>query len=137
MFTNACYQLVGKPECRRKPPRHRGGCEAQSAIRSSTVPPQLIAVGAGSGDRGAVTQSGLPEHVRGPVSPSMALNTRFSEVECLAESHQHLSKESMSGNKPANAVLHKVLKQLEELLSDMKADVTRLPRPSLGYLRLP
>ncbi|CAB1333954.1 unnamed protein product [Coregonus sp. 'balchen'] len=59
--------------------------------------------------------------------PSMALNTRFSEVECLAESHQHLSKESMSGNKPANAVLHKVLKQLEELLSDMKADVTRLP----------
>uniref|UniRef100_A0A672HFW7 Uncharacterized protein n=1 Tax=Salarias fasciatus TaxID=181472 RepID=A0A672HFW7_SALFA len=62
-----------------------------------------------------------------PAHPSMALNTRFSEVECLAESHQHLSKESMSGNKPANAVLHKVLKQLEELLSDMKADVTRLP----------
>uniref|UniRef100_A0A4W4EUI4 DNA helicase n=1 Tax=Electrophorus electricus TaxID=8005 RepID=A0A4W4EUI4_ELEEL len=62
-----------------------------------------------------------------PTHPSMALNTRFSEVECLAESHQHLSKESMSGNKPANAVLHKVLKQLEELLSDMKADVTRLP----------
>ncbi|XP_056154916.1 chromodomain-helicase-DNA-binding protein 4a isoform X1 [Lampris incognitus] len=62
-----------------------------------------------------------------PSHPSMALNTRFSEVECLAESHQHLSKESMAGNKPANAVLHKVLKQLEELLSDMKADVTRLP----------
>ncbi|KAF4087441.1 hypothetical protein AMELA_G00070810 [Ameiurus melas] len=62
-----------------------------------------------------------------PSHPSMALNTRFSEMECLAESHQHLSKESMMGNKPANAVLHKVLKQLEELLSDMKADVTRLP----------
>ena len=62
-----------------------------------------------------------------PTHPSMALNTRFAEVECLAESHQHLSKESMAGNKPANAVLHKVLKQLEELLSDMKADVTRLP----------
>ncbi|XP_028984736.1 chromodomain-helicase-DNA-binding protein 4 isoform X5 [Betta splendens] len=45
-----------------------------------------------------------------PAHPSMALNTRFSEVECLAESHQHL-----------------ILKQLEELLSDMKADVTRLP----------
>lgn len=44
-----------------------------------------------------------------PSHPSMALNTRFSEVECLAESHQHLSKESMSGNKPANAVLHKGL----------------------------
>ena len=33
---------------------------------------------------------------------------RFAEVECLAESHQHLSKESLAGNKPANAVLHKV-----------------------------
>ena len=48
-------------------------------------------------------------------------------MECLAESHQHLSKESLSGNKPANAVLHKVLNQLETLLSDMKNDVTRLP----------
>ena len=48
-------------------------------------------------------------------------------MECLAESHQHLSKESLAGNKPANAVLHKVLNQLEELLSDMKSDVSRLP----------
>ncbi|XP_075461078.1 chromodomain-helicase-DNA-binding protein 5 isoform X3 [Ascaphus truei] len=59
--------------------------------------------------------------------PAMSLNARLAEVECLAESHQHLSKESLAGNKPANAVLHKVLNQLEELLSDMKADVTRLP----------
>merc|ERR1712136_230476 len=59
--------------------------------------------------------------------PAMALNTRFTEVECLAESHQHLSRESLAGNKPANAVLHKVLNQLEELLSDMKSDVSRLP----------
>ncbi|KAG9351689.1 hypothetical protein JZ751_022940 [Albula glossodonta] len=57
-----------------------------------------------------------------PTHPAMALNARFAEVECLAESHQHLSKESLAGNKPANAVLHKVLNQLEELLSDMKAD---------------
>ncbi|XP_056462353.1 chromodomain-helicase-DNA-binding protein 5-like [Gadus chalcogrammus] len=62
-----------------------------------------------------------------PGHPAVALNARFSEVECLAEAHQHLSKESLAGNKPANAVLHKVLNQLEELLSDMKADVTRLP----------
>merc|ERR1712212_1022154 len=60
--------------------------------------------------------------------PAMALNSRFAEVECLAESHQHLSKESLAGNKPANAVLHKVLNQLEELLSDMKSDVSLLPR---------
>ncbi|XP_060558085.1 chromodomain-helicase-DNA-binding protein 5-like [Ruditapes philippinarum] len=62
-----------------------------------------------------------------PAHPAMALNTRFAELECLAESHQHLSKESLAGNKPANAVLHKVLNQLEELLSDMKQDVSRLP----------
>ncbi|XP_018083448.2 chromodomain-helicase-DNA-binding protein 5 isoform X3 [Xenopus laevis] len=62
-----------------------------------------------------------------PNHSAMALNARLAEVECLAESHQHLSKESLAGNKPANAVLHKVLNQLEELLSDMKADVTRLP----------
>lgn len=62
-----------------------------------------------------------------PNHPAMALNARFSELECLAESHQHLSKESLAGNKPANAVLHKVLNQLEELLSDMKQDVSRLP----------
>jgi len=42
-----------------------------------------------------------------PSHPAMALNTRFAELECLAESHQHLSKESLAGNKPANAVLHK------------------------------
>uniref|UniRef100_A0A8C4QBV8 Chromodomain helicase DNA binding protein 3 n=1 Tax=Eptatretus burgeri TaxID=7764 RepID=A0A8C4QBV8_EPTBU len=65
--------------------------------------------------------------VQDPMHPAMALNARFAEVECLAESHQHLAKESLAGNKPANAVLHKVLNQLEELLSDMKADVTRLP----------
>ena len=35
------------------------------------------------------------------------VNFRFAELECLAESHQHLSKESLAGNKPANAVLHK------------------------------
>lgn len=62
-----------------------------------------------------------------PNHPAMALNSRFAEVECLAESHQHLSKESLAGNKPANAVLHKVLNQLEGLLAEMKADVARLP----------
>lgn len=47
-----------------------------------------------------------------PNHPAMSLNARFAEVECLAESHQHLSKESLAGNKPANAVLHKVCMDL-------------------------
>ena len=38
-----------------------------------------------------------------PAHPAMALHARFAEAECLAESHQHLSKESLAGNKPANA----------------------------------
>jgi hypothetical protein len=40
-------------------------------------------------------------------NPALTLSQRFSEVECLAECHQHLSKESLAGNKPANAVLNK------------------------------
>lgn len=60
--------------------------------------------------------------------PVMALNSRFSELECLAESHRELAKaESLLTSKPVNAVLHKVLNQLEELLSDMKSDASRLP----------
>lgn len=66
-----------------------------------------------------------------PSHPSMALNTRFAEVECLAESHQHLSKESMAGNKPANAVLHKgnasVFLKLEETESGRHAMNPWLP----------
>ena len=48
-----------------------------------------------------------------PHHPACALNARFAEVECLAESHQHLSKESLAGNKPANAVLNKVFISIE------------------------
>ena len=63
-----------------------------------------------------------------PMSTAIqALNARFSELESLADSHQHLSKESLSGNKSANAVLHKVLLQLDELLSEMRQDATKLP----------
>uniref|UniRef100_A0A672TAQ3 Chromodomain helicase DNA binding protein 3 n=1 Tax=Sinocyclocheilus grahami TaxID=75366 RepID=A0A672TAQ3_SINGR len=55
-----------------------------------------------------------------PTHPAMALNARFAEVECLAESHQHLSKESLAGNKPANAVLHKGEESLCGIWSDKR-----------------
>jgi len=45
---------------------------------------------------------------------------RFAELECLAESHQHLSKESLAGNKPANAVLHKGQSTLVQMLYYIK-----------------
>ncbi|VDN02899.1 unnamed protein product [Thelazia callipaeda] len=62
------------------------------------------------------------------------LSERFADIECLLESHVHLSRDGLLGNKNANTVLHKVLNQLEELLSDMKGDVSRLPA-TLSRLR--
>ncbi|KAK6056738.1 CHDCT2 domain protein, partial [Cooperia oncophora] len=54
------------------------------------------------------------------------LAQRFADIENVADSHANVAKDSAAGNRNANAVLHKVLNQLEELLSDMKADVSRL-----------
>uniref|UniRef100_A0A1I8FRX7 PWWP domain-containing protein n=1 Tax=Macrostomum lignano TaxID=282301 RepID=A0A1I8FRX7_9PLAT len=54
--------------------------------------------------------------------PVMRLNRKFAELECLAESHQHLSREMLS--------------QLEDLLSDMKCEVARLP-PTVARLPPP
>ena len=59
--------------------------------------------------------------------PIMELATRFSELECLGESHQNLHKEAMGGNRSTATVLHRVLTQMEELLADMKQDAARLP----------
>lgn len=57
----------------------------------------------------------------------LALNNKFAELECLADSHSHLSQQSLSGNKPANDVLKRVLTQLDEILNDMKQECNRLP----------
>ena len=62
-----------------------------------------------------------------PNHPACALNARFNELETIAESNQTLHKESLAGNRSATLVLNKLLNQLEELLADMKSDVTRLP----------
>ncbi|CAI5442254.1 unnamed protein product [Caenorhabditis angaria] len=62
------------------------------------------------------------------------LAQRFADLENVADAHSNVAKDSASGNRNANAVLHKVLNQLEELLSDMKADVSRLPA-TLAQLR--
>ena len=64
----------------------------------------------------------------------LALNNKFSELDCLADSHSHLSQQSLSGNKPSNDVLKRVLSQLEELLNDMRQEVSRLP---VSLARLP
>uniref|UniRef100_A0A914HC26 Chromodomain-helicase-DNA-binding protein 4 n=1 Tax=Globodera rostochiensis TaxID=31243 RepID=A0A914HC26_GLORO len=62
------------------------------------------------------------------------LNERFADLECLADAHQSVSREAAQGNKNSYQVLHKVLTQLEELLNDMKSDVSRLPT-TLARLR--
>lgn len=65
-----------------------------------------------------------------PSHPAMALNARLAEVECLAESHQHLSKESLAGNKPANAVLHKGV--CPQGWGESALRLGRVPQPHLG-----
>jgi len=67
-----------------------------------------------------VTQDGSNPQVH-------SLNQRFAELEAVAESQQQLTRESTSGSKPAKMVLAKVLNQLDDLLNDMKSDVSRLP----------
>ncbi|CAJ0919814.1 unnamed protein product, partial [Mesorhabditis belari] len=62
------------------------------------------------------------------------LAQRFADIENLADSNATIARESSGGNKNANVILHKTLTQLEELLSDMKADVSRLPA-TLARLR--
>lgn len=63
-------------------------------------------------------------------SPVLSLNTKFNEMECIAEANQHLVKEQASGahSKQATVVLKNVLNQLDELLNDMKMDANRLPQ---------
>lgn len=56
-----------------------------------------------------------------------ALNDRFSELECQADSHQSLAKDNAQGHKGSGAVLTKVLNHLEGLLNEMKNDVARIP----------
>ncbi|XP_064438163.1 chromodomain-helicase-DNA-binding protein 3 isoform X10 [Mirounga angustirostris] len=71
-----------------------------------------------------------------PAHPAMALHARFAEAECLAESHQHLSKESLAGNKPANAVLHKGLPPgALRYASGVRGGLQRRPRRGPGRRR--
>lgn len=64
--------------------------------------------------------------------PVMALNTRFAELDSYVESHKDFVKDC--SQKPVNAIMHKVLNQLEELLTDMKSDASRLPN---ALVRIP
>jgi hypothetical protein len=73
------------------------------------------------------SQNVIIDPMSGATGSVLALNTKFSELETLADSHYHLSTQSANGNKPANDVLKRVLVQLEELLNDMKQEVNRIP----------
>lgn len=58
--------------------------------------------------------------------PVMTLNARMSEIEYIAESHKDVISKLPKGSKPVTAVMLKVLNQLDELLSDIKSDASRL-----------
>jgi SNF2 family DNA or RNA helicase len=72
-------------------------------------------------------QNIILDPMSGVASSILTLNSKFTELETLAESHHHLPQQAANGNKPANDVLKRVLSQLEELLNDMKQEVNRLP----------
>uniref|UniRef100_A0A914YFZ9 Helicase C-terminal domain-containing protein n=1 Tax=Panagrolaimus superbus TaxID=310955 RepID=A0A914YFZ9_9BILA len=55
------------------------------------------------------------------------LHEHFADVEAIGESHQSLVKEAANDTVGTNVVLHKVLIQLEELLTEMKGDISRFP----------
>merc|ERR1712156_970034 len=63
--------------------------------------------------------------------PAMALNSRFAEVECLAESHQHLSKESLAGNKPAS--LARIPPVAQRLQMSERSILSRLVTSAAGH----
>lgn len=71
--------------------------------------------------------------------PAMALNARFAEVECLAESHQHLSKESLAGkhlvgrNSSATQILHGSAKAVLSVTFHSWNNVL-LGQPNLNYI---
>lgn len=80
------------------------------------------------------SQNVIIDPMTGTTGSVLSLNSKFSELETLADSHYHLSTQSSNGNKPANDVLKRVLVQLEELLNDMKHEVNRIP---VSLTRLP
>lgn len=71
------------------------------------------------------SQNVVIDPMTGSTGSVLTLNSKFSELETLADSHYHLSTQSANGNKPANEVLKRVLVQLEDLLNDMRQEVNR------------
>lgn len=74
-------------------------------------------------------QNIIIDPLSGHASSILALNSKFTELEAMTESHYHLTQQSQQqpNNKLSNEVLRRVLSQLEELLNDMKHEVNRLP----------
>lgn len=72
-------------------------------------------------------QNIIIDPLTGNASSILALNSKFTELEAMAESHYHLTSQQSANNKLSNDVLRRVLTQLEELLNDMKYELNRLP----------
>lgn len=90
-----------------------------------------------------VNANRIPSHsivmdpLTGHTSSVLAINSKFTELETLAESHYHLTSQQYQNqpySKLSNDVLRRVLNQLEELLNDMKSELNRVP---LALARIP
>ncbi|CAF0825687.1 unnamed protein product [Brachionus calyciflorus] len=77
-------------------------------------------------------QNMVVDPISGQSSSIMNLNSKFNELETLAEANYHLTQQT--NNRLSNDVLKRVLNQLEDLLNDMKQEVNKIP---IGLARMP
>lgn len=62
------------------------------------------------------------------VSPELQkVQKNYTQIEVLVDANQNLARQALGGNRQAGIMIQKVLSQLEEILNDMKSDVSRLP----------
>jgi len=52
---------------------------------------------------------------------------RFTDLDCLADGHHYLVKECLQGDRKSILFLRKALAKMEDLLMEMKSDLSRLP----------
>lgn len=69
----------------------------------------------------------IEEQLRRAAFLNLSQNPNAQPAGNNPEDFDPVAAEEEANNKPNNPVLHKVLNQLEELLTDMKSDVSRLP----------
>ncbi|XP_019855875.1 PREDICTED: chromodomain-helicase-DNA-binding protein 5-like isoform X1 [Amphimedon queenslandica] len=64
--------------------------------------------------------------VQDPNKSVMLLHSRFTDLDCLADGHQSLVKDCLNGSKYNVLLMRKALGKMEEILLEMKQDISKL-----------